>query len=235
MKIIKKIVVFFVLLIISTSYTNATSLPEYYTNRLSDLWIIVKRDNLADYNLQNNVLRQEIAAVALWLANAEKKSNCENIFKDVSWTIPNNWACYTVEALLDKWLIAKNDNFRPEDNISKAEAIWMIVNSIYWSEYQYDSTKWNSWQEQVVNFAVDKWIVDNFSDYDIPATRGFVFEVAANALDIRDGKSIFISDGITPEECFKFDKNTKTITAYNIELCWSDVKIPSTIWWVTVK
>jgi hypothetical protein len=48
---------------------------------------------------------------------------CDNSFTDVSATTPNDWACYTVEALLDAGLIAANPQFNPEREITKAEAI----------------------------------------------------------------------------------------------------------------
>lgn len=188
----KKYLALLLMFVLSFSTAFASSADQYYTKRLSDLWIINKKDKLLDYNLNYNVLRQEIAAVALWLAKVQKKAECDNIFKDVSDTKPNTWACYTVEALAEAWVIAKNETFRPEDNISKAESIWMIVTALYWKEYSYDSSKWWSWQSQVVDFAANKWIVENFADYNVPATRWFVFRVAANWLDIKDWKDIFV-------------------------------------------
>lgn len=188
----KKIIAIFLIGFLSISSTFANSSDQYYTKRLSDLGIINKKEKLLDYNLAYNVLRQEIAAVALWLANVKKKTVCDDIFNDVSSNLPNNWACYTVEALAEKWVIAKNEKFRPEDEISKAESIWMIVTAVYWNEYSFDSSKWWSWQSQVVDFASNKWIVENFWDYNMPATRWFVFRVATNALDIKDWNAIFV-------------------------------------------
>ncbi len=40
-----------------------------------------------------------------------------------------------------------------------------------------------TWQEQVVDFAVEKGAVANFTNYDTSATRGFVFEVGASAME----------------------------------------------------
>ncbi len=41
----------------------------------------------------------------------------------------------------------------------------------------------------------------------------------------------------TPESCFTFNNEIKTITSYNIELdwCWTDVVIPKTIGWINVE
>jgi len=141
-----------------------------------------KSSNPADYNLDQNVLRQEIAAVARWVAGISKTTTCKNSFSDVSGSNPNTWACFSVEALLDADLIASNDTFRPEANITKAEWLGMLVKAACWDDYSYDSSKAWSWQEQVVGYASDKLIVDSFTDYNTAATRGWVFETWANAM-----------------------------------------------------
>jgi hypothetical protein len=138
-------------------------------------------DDAAAYNLNQNVLRQEIAAVARGIAGLDKKSTCDESFADVTATTPNTWACYSVEALLDAGLIASNENFRPEAEISKAEAVGMMVKAAFGSEYAYDAANAASWQEQVVDFAVSKGVIASFSNYDTAATRGFVFEAGNNA------------------------------------------------------
>jgi len=136
----------------------------------------------AGYNLDQNVLRQEIAAVARGVAGLDKKTTCDNSFADVSATTPNTWACFSVEALLDAGLVAANDNFRPEANITKAEAVGMMVKAAFGDEYMYDESKGTSWQEQVVAFASMNGVVSSFTNYDTPATRGFVFEAGAAAM-----------------------------------------------------
>ena len=151
---------------------NALAANGYINDHSSDI---------AAYNLSQNVLRQEIAAVARGIAGLAKKTSCDNSFSDVSATTPNTWACSSVEALLDADLIAANTMFNPEATISKAEAVGMMVKAAFGSEYAYDSSKSTSWQEQVVGFAVSKGVVANFSNYDTAATRGFVFESGNNA------------------------------------------------------
>jgi hypothetical protein len=138
-------------------------------------------DDTAAYNLNQNVLRQEIAAVARGLAGLEKKSSCDNVFADVSATTPNTWACASVEALADADLIAKNANFNPEANITKAEAVAMMIKASF-PDYAYDATKGTSWQAQVVKFAADNAVVPSFTNYNTAATRGFVFEAGNNAM-----------------------------------------------------
>lgn len=152
-------------------------------NSLAERWII--NDHTSDpenYNLDSNVLRQEIAAVARWVAWLEKKATCDNIFSDVSATIPNTWICYNVEPLVDNDLIASNDTFRPEDNITKSEAIAMLIKAI-WFDYSYDSTSTKWWQEQIVDYAAEMWIVDNFTDYNTDASRWWIFVVANTTIE----------------------------------------------------
>ena len=155
---------------------------EEMANYLANKWIINDHKNEpSKYNLYDNVLRQEIAAVTRWVAKLEKKSYCENIFSDLSNITPNNWACFNVEVLVTNNIIAKNKNFRPEDNITKSEALWMLIMA-NWFDYKYDSNLSDSWQEQVVNYAYNKNIIDKFNDYNTPATRGWVFFVANKIL-----------------------------------------------------
>jgi hypothetical protein len=145
-------------------------------------YIVDHSSDTAAYNLNQNVLRQEIAAVARGVANLDKKTTCDNKFSDVSATKPNTWACFTVEALLDAGLVAANPTFRPEAQITKAEAVGMMVKAAYGNEYAFDATKGTTWMAQVVAFADSKGIVASFTNYDTPATRGFVFESGNNAI-----------------------------------------------------
>lgn len=134
------------------------------------------------YNLDNNVLRQEVAAVVRGVTWLDKKTSCNSIFWDVFTTEPNNWACFSVEALLDAWFIAKNTYFNPERNISKAEALGMMINAAG-LDYTYNADTWTSWQKQVTTFAADLDIVSEFTDYDTLATRWWIFKIAVASMN----------------------------------------------------
>jgi len=143
--------------IFSTGVSANSSTEIEAANALADKGYINNHsDNTAAYNLNQNVLRQEIAAVARGIAGLDKKTSCNDSFSDVSATTPNDWACYSVEALLDDNLIAANNKFNPENEISKAEAVGMMVKAAFGNEYSYNSSSSASWQEQVVDFAVSK-------------------------------------------------------------------------------
>jgi len=53
----------------------------------------------------------------------------------------------------------------------------MLIKAI-WFDYAYDTSSSKGWQEQIVDFAANKWVIEAFTDYDTKATRGWVFTVA---------------------------------------------------------
>jgi hypothetical protein len=160
-------------------------------NTLAQAGIIVDQSgNTAAYNLDQNVLRQEIAAVARGIAGLPKDTVYSNVFSDVTETTPNTWAWASVNPLATSGLIAKNAQFRPEANISKAEAVGMVVKAAFGDAYAYDASLSTSWQEQVVAFAVANGVVSSFTNYDTAATRGFVFEAGANAMSSNEDEEM---------------------------------------------
>ena len=181
MKKILSLVAIFVLSIATTSAYTTSQLDSAYI--LAWEGIIEEKSWWSmDYNLDQNVLRQEVAAVVRWVAGIPKNSTCSNSFSDVSATNPNSWACYSIEALLNANIIALNDSFRPESNITKAEWLGMLLQATC-SDYSYNSSQSWSWQEQVVAYASSTNIVNSFTDYSTLATRGWIFEVWVAAME----------------------------------------------------
>ena len=177
----KKLLAFLVLSlgILNISFAGYTTGEQIEAaNNLAEQKIINNhKEDPENYNLDSYVLRQEIAAVARWVAMLDKKQKCDNIFADLSATNPNSWAWVNVEVLVDNNLISANTNFRPEDFITKAETLGMLIKAI-WFDYAYDTSSDKGWQEQIVDFAVEKDVIESFTDYDTKATRGWVFTVA---------------------------------------------------------
>lgn len=95
--------------------------------------------------MNKNVLRQELAVVSIRVAWLSTKSSCNNIFKDISSTNPNNWACVNIESLVD-----------------------------------------NNWQQEIVNYATEKWVIDKFNDYNTLAARGWIFDIADSLIKIEE-------------------------------------------------
>lgn len=197
MKKIKKSICASIIFILSFSLAFANNHIEN-ANYLAKKWIINDNSRNTDwYRLYDNILRQEAAVITLAAYWKQKQDSCENIFKDVSSRKPNSWACLTIEALAkNKIITTSNSTFRPEDRITKAEVLGMLIKAWFDSEYSFDSknasTKWN-WQKQVVDFAASKWLIINFADYDSPANRAFVFEVWANILKYKAWESFSAS------------------------------------------
>ncbi len=185
----------FILVLLSFSFVSVYANTQIdFANNLANKWIINDNSNNPEnYDLSQNVLRQEIAAVARGVYESRmeveigslKKNNCDNIFSDVSSTNPNSWACYSVEALVDNELITRNETFRPEDNITKSESLWMLIKAIGF-DYSYNPALNTTWQEQIVDFSVKNWVVENFSDYNSDASRWWIFEAANHVIKIKE-------------------------------------------------
>lgn len=180
----KKMYIFSVVFISSFSLVNGYTTWQLNSANIlaQDKIINYNVNNPAGYKLDQKVLRQEIAAVARWAGNIPKTTICMNSFWDVGNTHPNSWACYSIEALLENNVIASNSVFRPEAYITKAEWLGMLIKATCWDDYSYDSSMNSTWQEQLIEYASDNDIVDKFADYNTEATRGWVFEVWAQAM-----------------------------------------------------
>ncbi len=152
----------------------------------TDKIIVNQKANPDKYELNRPLMRQEMAWVIRKVLKIEKKSKCDWKFKDLTPTKPNDWACFSVEPLLDKWYIAPNPNYRPEDSVSKAEALSFVIKSLYKKEY--DKTYDNKlvWEENAIKFAKAKGLLrEDIWNYKEPATRWFIFAVVhyANVLN----------------------------------------------------
>ena len=191
----KKILTWLVIGLIFYSSSYAYTINQLKSaNSLAKKWIINNHlMNPSAYNLDSNVLRQEIAAISRWVAWIPKATKCNNIFKDLTDKKPNSWACINIEPLRQNDIIANNEYFRPEDPITKTETLWMLIKSI-WFNYSYNPNNPKNWQEQIVDFAVEKWIVDKFTDYNTYATRAWVFEVADYSINLKENQ-----DNVTKE------------------------------------
>lgn len=160
---------------------------------LSDAGVIMKQSNDSAYRLNDNVLRQEVIgmAVKIWWFSLPDNYTCRKLFSDVNQIKPNNWACRAVEVSADNLIISRaNSIFRPEENITRAEALAILLKAanIQIQEYngisKYSDTML-AWQINVVNTALSKWIIDGTENFypNRPATRGEIFNMARRILE----------------------------------------------------
>lgn len=184
--IMKKIMILSLILapnLVSANYLNSA-------NFLSEKWIIVNQSqNPEKYNLEKNILRQEIAWIIAKMSNLEEKTTCENKFEDVKNTANNKWACGRIESLLEAGIIAANKNYNPESFVSKSEALWFILKWLYKEDYEkyIKNNENNSWEENAKNFAKEKWILEEeITNFTEKAKRGFIFSIMEKALKIKE-------------------------------------------------
>jgi len=169
------------------------SISQSNWDALVNAWIVKKQDNEDWYRLNDFVLRQEVIwmAIKLWGFSLPENYSCKWYFKDVSTIKPNNWACRVVEISADNSIITKaNSNFRPEDKITKIEALAILLKWAKIDVTQFTSSNFSDvsipWQINIVNTALNKKIVDQWN-YFFPnqnATRWEIFEMAKRILSL---------------------------------------------------
>ena len=180
-----------------------------YAEALADAGVITKQATEAGYRLADNALRQEVAAMMLAINKTAKATSCEGKYADVSATKPNSWICGVVEAALAKGLIAANPTFRPEDKITRAEALAMILKGAGIEIPTAAKSSFNdvavAWQINVSEAALAKKIISANSSFrpNDPVTRGELFVMAANAAGLE-----IISDDLDLGDIFGDDTST---------------------------
>jgi len=115
--------------------------------------------------------------VMIKLSGLETKlGNCESPFSDIADT---DWACKYAVTALNAGFIAKNDNFRPDDKVSKVEALKMVMKA-----RKIAKSNNSDWRAAYVEAAVEAGIADTFSDFNTSSTRGTMFVWAAEAIEL---------------------------------------------------
>lgn len=162
---------------------------------LSSQGIIKEQNTIKAYNLNNNVLRQEVVWMAIKLGGFKLPDDyiCQKIFSDVFQNKPNDWACRSIEVGVEAGIISSaNKLFRPESTITRAEALWILLKAAWVSvessdensEYFKDVSV--QWQVNLVNTALNNWIIDP-AKYFYPnknATRAEIFSFARKLLEL---------------------------------------------------
>ncbi len=178
----KRIICFFVWVALSISPAFAYTPSELEAaNFLASEWIIVNHaDNPSAYELDKDIQRQAIMKVVMKLSWRSVPDTCRGEFSDVN---TQDWPCKYIEAALDAGFIAHNDTFRPYDNITKTEAMKLVLKSRWIQKTQETS----SWQEDYMETAYHYGIIDQkYYDYNAYATRGWIFQIATATIEKQD-------------------------------------------------
>lgn len=176
----------------SVSSTYANTAETEAANKLAGLGVIADQtSNVSAYRLGDTITRREMLKVMMNLNGSTVENKCEGKFTDLPAT---DWGCKYAEAALAKGFIAANATFRPNDNVSKAEALKMVMKA---KGVEKDASA-TTWEKAYVNAAVTAGLIDaSFTDYSTASKRGFTFTAAANAISADDLGLGGLLDGLT--------------------------------------
>jgi hypothetical protein len=140
-----------------------------YAEALATAGFIQSQSNEAGYRLSDTATRQEVAGTALKAflgtgATLPESYTCKNYFSDVSSTKPASWSCRAVELAADNNIVTKaNATFRPTANITRAEALAMVLKGAKIAIPTATSSSFNdvkeAWQVNVTEAALSKKII----------------------------------------------------------------------------
>jgi hypothetical protein len=98
---------------------------------------------------------------------------------------------------LEKEYIAANPSFRPEDNITKTEAMKLILKVQDIAKVQ----ETDNWQEDYMLTAYEYGIIDaKYTDYNADATRGWIFQIATVTIEQKEEIKVKIKEKIISDE-----------------------------------
>jgi hypothetical protein len=173
----------------SSSTPNALKYAEY----LADKKVVVRQRPVENYVLEDNVLRQEVIGIVIRLTslnfrtvdqiNLPELYTCENMFADVQQNRPNTWACRSIETAVRRGIITtKNQNFRPESHITRAEALSILLGSVHLMPTVRSG---EDWAAVVIDFALKNHLIGEAEKApNETITRGELFRIVAQVIRI---------------------------------------------------
>lgn len=167
---------------------NAADVSVDAANRLAALGIINNNsENPSAYRLNDSITRWEMAKVMLNLAGEEPNTTCEGKFSDVTATKPNDWVCGYVEKGLELGFLSANSKFRPNDSITEAETLKMVMEALGVGLDTYDA---KTWVADLTSAAVEASVISETTKVSgvAAAKRSFVFTTADAWVTATDGE-----------------------------------------------
>jgi len=161
---------------VTTSYDVSTmmGLHSAAANFLADNNVIVDQENNVEmYNFTSNITRREMLKVAMNISGKEVPETCTGQFSDLD---ANDWGCKYAEVALANGFIANNDMFRPDDFITNAESLKLILQAKGITRDANDD-----WRAGYESKAMSEGIIMSDFEYDANAKRGWIFDAAALA------------------------------------------------------
>lgn len=144
---------------------------------LASKWYIQNQSlSPSQYKLEDNITRKELMKIILNISQKEVVDECREIFADVQ----NDWGCKYIESALENDFIVWNTQFRPDDFVTKTEALKLIFKARN-IEKRYNT---NYWQQDYVSTAYYLSFIDEkFSNFNNYISRGELLEIAARTYE----------------------------------------------------
>lgn len=164
-----------------------------YAEYLADKHVIVRQRPIENYALGDKVLRQEVIGMAIRLTGLNFRTvdhidlpelyTCENTFTDVKQNVPNTWACRSIETAAKHGIITtSNKEFHPEADITRAEAITMVLSAVNLMPKVVEGEKWT---EVVMKTSLNLGIIsDEKLSPDEKINRGELFYIVTNIIKV---------------------------------------------------
>ena len=175
---------------------NTMSMMEIHNsaaNFLADKGVIVNQSgNVAEYNHTSNITRREMVKVAMNISGKNVPDSCTGEFSDLH---SDDWGCKYAEAALVNWFVAANTSFRPDDLITNAESLKMIMQA-KWITRDENS----DWRAGYESKAMSEGIIMAEYDFDASAKRGWIFDTAALSYTEFKGEMMMEEDTMMKED-----------------------------------
>jgi len=150
-------------------------------------------DNFASYKTDDDITRREMLKIMMNISWKNVSESCNMVFSDMD---SDDWGCKYAEAALSNWFIAANEMFRPDDSISQAESLKMVMQARGISRAE--NSDWRAGYESV---ALEKWVLEAELDYDESAKRGLIFLSAARTYnEFTESKVDALQEDEAPED-----------------------------------
>ena len=128
------------------------------------------------YRLSDTITRKETMKIVMKLSGLTVEESCEWKFKDV----PNDWWCKYIESALKAWFIAENDNFRPDDNITKTESMKLVLKAKWLEKTRSTLNR----QEDYMETAYEYGIIDKkYYNFNADAKRWWIFVITTATIE----------------------------------------------------
>lgn len=125
------------------------------------------------YNFTSNITRREMLKVMMNVSGKSVPDSCMGKFNDMD---ASDWGCKYAEAALANGYIAANATFRPNDTVTEAESLKMIMQA---KGIERDAN--DDWKMGYQSKAMSEGLIAMELNADMAAKRGWIFDVAARS------------------------------------------------------